>query len=122
MQKTKNSHGNDVNIRVPKKVAGGGAAGAVLGAVVAGPVGAVVGGAVGALVGNAIEKNFINERGGKSQKPRQKVAARKPILSRSGQKTASSNSSRSMTPSSRNKNPVQASTRSRGSAQKRKKK
>ncbi len=48
---------SQVNIRVSKKVAGGGAAGAVLGAVVAGPVGAVVGGTVGALVGKAVEKN-----------------------------------------------------------------
>ena len=118
MQKTKNSGRNDVNIRVSNKVAGGGAAGAVLGAAVAGPVGAVVGGAVGALVGNAVEKNSVNERGGISQKPRQKAAARKSSPSRPAQKTTSSKSSRSMTPSSRNKRRVQASTRFKGASKK----
>jgi len=118
MQTNKNSDGNDLNIRVPKKVAGGGAAGAVLGAVVAGPVGAVVGGAVGALVGNAVEKNSDHEP--KKQKLLPKAAAKKTHAIQRGKQT--SKPSGSMTPSSKNQKPVRASMRSKSTVQKGKRK
>ena len=104
----KNDKDSDVNIRVPRKVAGGGATGAVLGAVIAGPVGAVVGGAVGALVGSAVGKNSgddkkTNARGGASQKPEVKKMPSKPKPSRFTKETPRSKPSRSTTGSGRNK-------------------
>jgi len=104
----KNDQDSDLNIRVPKKVAGGGATGAVLGAVIAGPVGAVVGGAVGALVGSAVGKNSgddkkTNARGGAAQKPQVKQMPSKSKSSRSTEETQKSKSSRSTTRSSGNK-------------------
>jgi len=48
----------DPKMHVRKKVAGG-ATGAMLGAVVAGPIGAIVGGTVGTMIGSAAERGTL---------------------------------------------------------------
>jgi hypothetical protein len=119
MDKNKKS---DSNLHVSKRIAGSGATGAVLGAVVGGPIGAVVGGALGAFVGSAVERaehSNASTKSGNASDDGSKRQQRKQV--KANQKRGGSQSPKRRTTSRRTKTSAKAFSKSNAGSEKKEK-